>query len=245
MSVRCITAVFDKSEASGNARFIMVCLADSADDYGFCFPSINTLAKKTRLSRSTVQRALTDLEATEELHVHRRQATGQSSVYIIRLGFPAVPMDHRFYDLARMLGIAHEGGVGQNDTPPQSDTRGGGQSDTRGVSLLTPEEPSVETKAIPPVCPPQLDLGATTLPSGPTKKDRKRPARPMPDPWELGDGKTYDIAKRRYVDVFTAEREFDAFKAHHQAKGSMFVDWEAAWNTWLINRERFQQERAK
>lgn len=34
-------------------------------------------------------------------------------------------------------------------------------------------------------------------------------------------------------------REIDAFRDHHLAKGSMFLDWEAAFRTWLRRAPQF------
>ena len=33
--------------------------------------------------------------------------------------------------------------------------------------------------------------------------------------------------------------EFEKFKAHHQAKGNRFKDWDAAWRTWVLNGVKF------
>ena len=38
--------------------------------------------------------------------------------------------------------------------------------------------------------------------------------------------------------------EWRRFKDFHRAKGSTMADWQAAWRTWLNNRERFAQPRA-
>src|SRR5262249_10212766 len=39
--------------------------------------------------------------------------------------------------------------------------------------------------------------------------------------------------------------EWNHFKDHHQAKGSRFLDWDAAWRTWLRNAVDFQERRAR
>ena len=38
-------------------------------------------------------------------------------------------------------------------------------------------------------------------------------------------------------DDLAVERE--KFLAHHEAKGSAFVDWDAAWRTWVLNSRRW------
>jgi len=37
--------------------------------------------------------------------------------------------------------------------------------------------------------------------------------------------------------------EWNKFKDHHQAKGSRFVSWDAAWRTWLRNAVDFRTRR--
>lgn len=36
---------------------------------------------------------------------------------------------------------------------------------------------------------------------------------------------------------------FETFVAHHQARGSSFVDWKRAWLTWVLNEQRWRKER--
>ncbi|MGF7145491.1 putative ArsR family transcriptional regulator [Anaerotaenia torta] len=50
------------SELPHRARSVYMYLHDRADKDGKCYPAINTIAKELKLSRSTVKRALTDLE---------------------------------------------------------------------------------------------------------------------------------------------------------------------------------------
>lgn len=40
--------------------------------------------------------------------------------------------------------------------------------------------------------------------------------------------------------VANPDAEFEAFADHHQAKGSKFHNWEAAWRTWCRNSEKFR-----
>ena len=70
MSVKAISAVWDYSAASGNALLLLLAIADSADHDGTnAWPSVATLAKKTRLSDRTVQRRVRDLVTLGELAV--------------------------------------------------------------------------------------------------------------------------------------------------------------------------------
>ncbi len=56
-------------------------LRDRADEKGSCFPAISTIAADLKMSRSTVKRALSDLEKAKFLRHERRyrQSGGNSS----------------------------------------------------------------------------------------------------------------------------------------------------------------------
>lgn len=64
----------------------------------------------------------------------------------------------------------------------------------------------------------------------------KKPARVMPEPFSM-TSKHYEIAKN--ISRAEAEYQFSKFKAHHGAKGSAFVSWDQAWQTWVLNQMRF------
>jgi len=70
MSVNVSTEVWAHSSAAGTALLVQLALADHADDQTrSCWPSLSSLAKKTRTSRDTVRRALRELEGLGEVEV--------------------------------------------------------------------------------------------------------------------------------------------------------------------------------
>lgn len=58
MSVRVLSLVWDGYPDGGSGLLALLALADWSDDDGRCWPSINAVAKKTRLSRSQTQRTV-------------------------------------------------------------------------------------------------------------------------------------------------------------------------------------------
>ena len=54
--------IYADTELPSRARAVYMYLRDRADSEGKCWPGIKTIASDMRLSRSTVKRALTDLE---------------------------------------------------------------------------------------------------------------------------------------------------------------------------------------
>lgn len=65
-----MTRVWEDSPRSGNDLIVLLALADWANDDGYCWPSIPTLATKARLSERTVQRVITKLQSERDIEVH-------------------------------------------------------------------------------------------------------------------------------------------------------------------------------
>lgn len=63
MSVKVMSYVWDIPEFKGSDKLVMLCLADHADDKGMCWPSIDTIARKSGVSPTTVKNTLKKLEA--------------------------------------------------------------------------------------------------------------------------------------------------------------------------------------
>lgn len=75
------------SELPHRARAVYMYLHDRADKDGKCYPSIGTIARELKLSRSTVKRAITDLEQSGRLRKEQRwrENGGKSSnLYYIK-----------------------------------------------------------------------------------------------------------------------------------------------------------------
>lgn len=71
MSIKVMTWIWDNADAKGSELLLLLALADFAADDGYCWPTISTLAEKTRLSERQVFRLLQKLEDAGELTVIR------------------------------------------------------------------------------------------------------------------------------------------------------------------------------
>jgi hypothetical protein len=69
MSIKLMTEVWDHSKANGNGLLLMLAIADFANDQREAWPSVGTLAKRTRLGERSVQRLATELQAMGELEI--------------------------------------------------------------------------------------------------------------------------------------------------------------------------------
>lgn len=70
------------------AKTVYMYLRDRADKDGRCYPAMGTIAKELKLSRSTVKRAIADLEKTGHLQKEQRwrENGGRSSLlYTLKL----------------------------------------------------------------------------------------------------------------------------------------------------------------
>jgi predicted transcriptional regulator len=61
MSVRIMSEVFEKSRTQGNARLVLLALADSCNDDASCWPSIRKLAEKANVSEPILKKYLNSL----------------------------------------------------------------------------------------------------------------------------------------------------------------------------------------
>lgn len=60
------------SELPHRARAVYMYLSDRSDQDGKCYPAIGTIVKELKLSRSTVKRAIADLEKSGYLRKEQR-----------------------------------------------------------------------------------------------------------------------------------------------------------------------------
>lgn len=78
-------AIFDYPDLSKNQMLVLLALEQYADDEGECFPSIPTLARRTRLHRATVLRLLTRLEQLGLVAIERARGRTHYNHYALNL----------------------------------------------------------------------------------------------------------------------------------------------------------------
>ncbi len=77
------------SDLPSRAKVVYFYLFDRADKEGYCYPAINTIAKDLSLSRSTVKRAIHDLEQhgyLEKTQRYRKNGGKSSLLYKVLKG---------------------------------------------------------------------------------------------------------------------------------------------------------------
>ena len=80
-------SVYRDGQLPHRARAVYMYLRDRADAEGKCWPGIRTIAADLKLSRSTVKRAIADLEQhgyLEKRHRFRENGSHTSNLYTIK-----------------------------------------------------------------------------------------------------------------------------------------------------------------
>jgi hypothetical protein len=81
MSIRIMTQVWERSQHKGSELLLMLAIADNANDRGLAYPSLNTLAKKTRITRRNVIFLVKKLIRSGELRVEVGRGPGRTNIY--------------------------------------------------------------------------------------------------------------------------------------------------------------------
>jgi hypothetical protein len=145
MSILCISRVLNQSRATNAARLVLIVVADFADDQGYAYPSVETLARKALITERTAQRAIAELIEIGELRVDRQ--AGMRGCNLYQVLFP----DHRPATTPPTPQPASDQGGDKNDRGDNLSgvtisTGGGDNFDVRGrqirqegVTKTTPE----------------------------------------------------------------------------------------------------------
>lgn len=85
MSVRALTRVWQQSQAKGGDLLVLLAIADFANDTGDAYPSIRTLAIKSRLAERNVQRAIRRLQRSGELSINPGEGPHGTHLYQVTI----------------------------------------------------------------------------------------------------------------------------------------------------------------
>ena len=80
-------SIYRDTELPARARTVYMYLRDRVDSKGVCWPGIKTIASDLKLSRSTVKRALADLERYGYLNKfmrYRENGSNTSNLYVVK-----------------------------------------------------------------------------------------------------------------------------------------------------------------
>ena len=86
MSIKVMSYVWEHSSAKGSELLLLLAISDHAADDGYCWPTIETLAHKIRMTGRSVMRLVQELEKHGQLHVVRSNKNNRYIVIMDRDG---------------------------------------------------------------------------------------------------------------------------------------------------------------
>jgi hypothetical protein len=226
-------------------KFLLIAIADNADDFGFAFPSQDTLAQKICCDNRTVMRRLEQLEAQGWLTIYRKAVHGRANAYLINLAkigvtvSPAARQSPLFTRVLRMLGDTES-----PIHPPEGD----GDTDAFSGDFPQPRQvtkPAAQVTATPAQVtlghltgdtrshpnrkePPREPSGEPSVSEPPNEENRPRSI----DATTMGDGERFGRMKLELKDLFKAGTPLAAENVSTvDAYERCFRDW------WLVRIE--------
>ncbi|EIN8571926.1 helix-turn-helix domain-containing protein [Salmonella enterica] len=204
-------------------KLVLIKLADNANDNGECWPSYQHIADQCEVSRSTVKshiRALEDMGLLKR-EFRRKGELNQSNVFYLTLdNAQQIQPESGGAGAARGGAGAARGGAGAARGGAGA-ARGGAGADLGGGAGAAPR---------------------TYHSFEPVKEPLERKKKPSSMP----EGFSPSASHQKMAEEFgiSLQDEFDKFTDHHLSKGSKFIDWSRALNTWLRNARGFQKSRS-
>jgi hypothetical protein len=87
MSIKIVQLIWNAAPYKDSLLLTFLALADSANDAGFCWPSIQALAQKTRQSERNVRYLLRKLEADNAIFVNEQRGRNHTNTYQINFEY--------------------------------------------------------------------------------------------------------------------------------------------------------------
>jgi hypothetical protein len=91
MSIRIMSKVWDSAPYEGGALLVLLALADYANDEGECWPKIETLATKARMSARQAQNIIRQFQSEGVISIQPGGGRGRASRYTIERVKPTSP----------------------------------------------------------------------------------------------------------------------------------------------------------
>jgi hypothetical protein len=153
MSIKVMAWVWDRSPVAGTELLMLLAIADQTNDDGRdAWPSIDNLAKRTRLNRRTVQRVLQRLTAAGHIAIEEGGGRRRNRYWIVMTN----PVDNQANTVDKLSTPAADRHPRQNAT--------GGTPATPGVT--EPRHPTPGA-AVSPVTSYPVQIPSTTAPPDP------------------------------------------------------------------------------
>ncbi len=236
MSVKLMAKAWE-AEIGGTELLVLLSLADFANDEGECFPSLDTIAKKAKVSRSALKYVLKtfeNLKVIEREKRYRDNGSQTSTRYrILRLNITKEEYQKAYQKArgyAKKEGGGHNVAGGSHDVATPKNNKNeqivaGGEATQCGLL-----EPSYRTK----------EKKEKNI----LKKEKKESGKKFS--FSLPSNRSFENLSEEYkekLEGFAIQADqgwcFEDFISYHVAKGSKFKNWAMAYRTWLSNSIKF------
>ncbi len=222
MSIKYMSTILDVDAFTCTQKIILLCIADYANDEGIAWPGKSAIAKKCRVSPTTVKNQLKKLQEMGVISIRRRKAE-ESKIH-----------DTNVYWINLKAIINLEDTSGNNDPRANS-----------ALGHLTPEGGATADPK-PSIDPSKSNRSPLNPPKGDSEDSNKRKTDSrktlMPDDFkvtpEMADW--YKAQTGFVLDVQSATEQWsDAMKA----RASKYVDWVSAWRNGMRLQNKWAAER--
>jgi len=214
-----MTAVFERYPNGGGELLLALALSDHASDDGTkVYPSIKRLADKTRQSERTVQYQLRRMQSAGWLILVGAGNGGRSKTSEYRIS----PLWITGAENAHLEKDAADSTMGASDCPKG-----------RNLTSERVQHPAPANNRQ------QLSKNhqGTVIDSA-SAKTLKRPRSTVLPHEFVPNEKAEMLAHEMGLNLANQQA---AFEDYHTAKGSTFIDWQAAFRNWLRNAKRFSR----
>lgn len=234
-SITPIIAAEDNRLSHAEFRLLAIIGGYSDSKTGWCFPSMETLAKKMECLPRQVRKHISKL--TELGYIERRIDPGKGAKTRIVMDFD----DHVLEGPQTPVAEGPPSNDGKRPTPDLfgdvTPVAEGPQGEVVEGHVQTPVVKGPGGRSLKdPHNVPSNEPIKTSSPLSPKSQSPKRQGR-RKTMWPDGFSLTPQL--RAYAEQqspgIDADRDFEKFRTFHQAKGSMFVSWNRAWQTWCLN----------
>lgn len=212
-------------------KLVLIALSDRADENGYCYPGISWIMRATGASERTVQRAIRDLDAAD--YLRRNQKPGRGCEYFLNVEKNSADPRHA-------------------DTPvreaPPSDCREppSGRHPTPVREAPHPRHADTQSLNNPTVNPqePNFSLGKVAGPSKSKQSAKSTRGELLPSDWQ-------PKPSRDVLELIAAwpEGQFEnalvEFRCHALDNGRTSHNWNAAFDRWLVTRDRLEKQTRK
>lgn len=220
MSLRCMLAVLDHSQAKHDARLVLIAIADYARDDGTnAYPSVATLAKKANISIRSARNALRQLEDSGEIETTPSDGGGKERTNIYRVILPG-------------LNPESEPTPRQN-LPPAKSAPGKIRSLPRQNLPPTPAKSAAD-----PVTDPETMIQVRSR-----AKKPKRQETAYPEDFGITTEMQRWFDSRPELANLDIDKATEQWANSMQAKGYTYADWRMAWRNGMLNAAKWASER--